>query len=139
MHRSRLKRAVITGMLAVGFAASIGCAHQTPECMCNGATPATTAALCNGGPVTGFTTSPSPAAGQITPEAALDQFLKTESRLPNRELGRYVIDSSATSTESTLVPMTIFVHQAGSTIDGRVRVVRLDGSTWSVDSASYCP
>ena len=47
--------------------------------------------------------------------------------------------ATGTATGTTQVPTLIYLHPSGQQADAELHVVSLDGTTWVVDSARYCP
>jgi hypothetical protein len=137
MDRSRV------GLLGVGVAAMAmffvtSCSsteHEVSAGTTEGSAPPARALSCAGGVVQGVSVALASRVGEPTPEEAIAKFTSFEKALPAEGYA----PAADTETATTQVPTAIYLHQSGQHADVELHVVSLDGMTWAVDRARYCP
>ena len=90
---------------------------------------------CPGGGFSGISVDGASSSGEATPEAAIARFTSYEKSIPADGYAPAIGPGPGT----TQVPTARYFHHSGGRADVEVRVVSLDGTTWLVDSATYCP
>ncbi len=137
MDRSKVGL-VSVGMAAVAMCSLAGCSSGSDEVSAGNTdvSAAPTRELsCAGGEVRGLSIALASSTGEPTPEEAVAKFTSFETQMPADGYA----PATGTATGTTQVPTIIYLHPAGQQADAELHVVSLDGMTWVVDSAQYCP
>ena len=94
---------------------------------------------CSGGAFAGIEGSLATTHGDPTPEEAVATFTRNFPQVPAGEYSASPVQAGQAGAGTTLVPTSEYVHHKGGEADAVLTVESIDGTTWIVTSARYCP